>query len=190
MNWTVKKNVMFCKSISKRRIIPLRHSSILRQIWFNFMAFGLVFIRRGFFFSVFTFFSSDLLLFDLGITDKTWIVEMRILCIKHFNVLVLHFNPLVEASAGEVLVPEGLYSPVAKYFGTCFKIRIWIELTKKVHFCKFISKRKIISLRHSPRRILAQFHGTLVFIRQLFQFSHFFFGFPTVSTCASLKRLE
>jgi hypothetical protein len=40
------------------------------------------------------------------------------------NVLVLHFNPWVEASAGGLLVPEGLYSPVAKYFGTCFKIRI------------------------------------------------------------------
>jgi hypothetical protein len=51
---------------------------------------------------------------------------MRIWCIKNGNVLVLCFNPWVEASAGELLVPEGLYSPVAKYmyFGTCFKIRI------------------------------------------------------------------
>jgi hypothetical protein len=38
--------------------------------------------------------------------------------------LVLHFNPWVEASAGGLLVPEGLYSPVAKYLGTCFQIRI------------------------------------------------------------------
>jgi 4-hydroxybenzoate polyprenyltransferase len=39
-------------------------------------------------------------------------------------VLVLHFNPWVEASAGGLLVPEGLYSPVAKHFGVWFKMRI------------------------------------------------------------------
>jgi hypothetical protein len=49
---------------------------------------------------------------------------MRIWCIQIVNVLVLHFNSCVEASAGGLLVPEGLYSPVAKYFGTCFKMRI------------------------------------------------------------------
>jgi hypothetical protein len=52
--------------------------------------------------------------FDLNITKKTWVVEMRIWCIKIVNVLVLHFNPWVEASAGGLLVPEGLYNPVAK----------------------------------------------------------------------------
>jgi hypothetical protein len=31
---------------------------------------------------------------------------------------------LKEASTGGLQVPEGLYSPVAKYFGTWFKIRI------------------------------------------------------------------
>jgi hypothetical protein len=31
------------------------------------------------------------------------------------------YNPWVEASAGGLLVPEGLFSPVAKYFGTCLK---------------------------------------------------------------------
>jgi hypothetical protein len=62
---------------------------------------------------------------------ETWVVEKCIWCIKIVNVLVLHFNPLVEASAGGLLVPEGLYSPVDKYFVTCFKIRIWIELSKK-----------------------------------------------------------
>jgi hypothetical protein len=36
-------------------------------------------------------------------------------------VLVLYFNLWVEASAGGLLVPEGLFSPVAKYFGTCLK---------------------------------------------------------------------
>jgi hypothetical protein len=62
--------------------------------------------------------------FDRSITEKTLVVEMRIWSIKIGNVLVLHFNPWVEASAGGLLVPKGLYSPVAKYFGTCFKIRI------------------------------------------------------------------
>jgi hypothetical protein len=38
---------------------------------------------------------------------------MRIWCIKIGIVLVLHFNPWVEASAGGLLVPEGLYSQVA-----------------------------------------------------------------------------
>jgi hypothetical protein len=35
--------------------------------------------------------------------------------------IVLYFNPWVEASAGGLLVSEGLFSPVAKYFGTCLK---------------------------------------------------------------------
>ena len=74
---------------------------------------------------------SDFNFFGLSTTDETWLVEMRIWCIKIGNVLVLHLNPWVEASAGGLLVPEGLYSPVDKYFGTCFKIRIWIELTRK-----------------------------------------------------------
>jgi hypothetical protein len=30
----------------------------------------------------------------------------------------------VEASTGGLLVPEGLFSPVAKYLGTCMKIRM------------------------------------------------------------------
>jgi hypothetical protein len=95
----------------------LRNSSILRRIWLNFMALGLVFIRWLFQFWISNF-------FDLSITEETWVVEMRIWCINIVNVLVLHFNPLVETSAGRLLVPEGLYSPVAKYFGTYFEIRI------------------------------------------------------------------
>jgi hypothetical protein len=104
-------------------------SSILRQIWLKFMALCLVFIRRLFQFSHFFFRISNFC--DLNITEETWVVEMRIWCIKIVNVLVLHFNPSVGASTGGLLVPEGLYSPVAKYFGTCFKIRIWIELSRK-----------------------------------------------------------
>jgi hypothetical protein len=41
-----------------------------------------------------------------------------------------------------------------------------------------------------PSTDLAEFHDTLVFIRRLFQFSHFVFRFPTFSTWASMKRLE
>jgi hypothetical protein len=129
MNWTVKKKSKFCKFISKRRIISLRHSSILRRIWLNFMASCFVFIRRLFQFS--HFFPRISNFFDLSITEETLVVEMRTWCIKIVNVLVLHFNPWVEASAGGLLVPEGFYSPVAEYFGTCFKIRIWIELSRK-----------------------------------------------------------
>jgi hypothetical protein len=44
---------------------------------------------------------------------------------------VLHFNPWVKASSGGLKVLEGLYSLVVKYFGTCFKIRIGIELSRK-----------------------------------------------------------
>jgi hypothetical protein len=43
---------------------------------------------------------------------------MSIWWMKIGIVLVLHFNPWVKASAGGLLVPEGLFSPVAKYFGT------------------------------------------------------------------------
>jgi hypothetical protein len=54
-------------------------------------------------------------------TDESWLVEMRIWCIQIGIVLVLYFNPWVEASAGGLLVPDGLFSPVAKYLGTCLK---------------------------------------------------------------------
>ena len=59
--------------------------------------------------------------FGLSTADETWLVEMHIWCIKIGIVLVLHFNTWVEASAGGLLVPEGLFSPVAEYFGTCLK---------------------------------------------------------------------
>jgi hypothetical protein len=91
-----------------------------------------------------------------------------------------NFNPWVEASAGGLLIPEGLYSPVAKYFGTCCEIRIRIELLRKKRtFCRFIWKRRIISQSHSSilRRIWLNFMTLcLVFIRQLFQFSQGFFS--------------
>ena len=72
-------------------------------------------------FTLFTIFFSTSNFFGSSTTDETSLVEMRIWCIKIGIVLTLHFNPWVEASAGGLLVPEGLYSPVAKYFGICLK---------------------------------------------------------------------
>jgi hypothetical protein len=65
----------------------LRHRSILQQIWLNFMTLSLVFIRRLFQFSSIFRISN---FFDQSITEETWVVEMRIWCIKIGNVLVLH----------------------------------------------------------------------------------------------------
>jgi hypothetical protein len=67
---------------------------------------------------------------------------MRIWCIKIGILLVLHFNHWVEASAGGLQVPEGLYSPIAKYSVTCLEMM----LSSKIY--KFLSKRRIICLMH------------------------------------------
>jgi hypothetical protein len=71
--------------------------------------------------------------FGLSITEETLLVEIRIWCIKIGIVLVLHINPWVEASAGGLVSRQGSLQPSSycKYFGTCFKIRIWIELSRK-----------------------------------------------------------
>jgi hypothetical protein len=45
------------------------------------------------------------------------------------------FSHWVEASGGGLEVPEVLYSPVAKYFGTCSKIWIWILTVNKKLNC-------------------------------------------------------
>ena len=106
-----------------RRVLSHMHSSFLRRIWLNFMAqYGFSFDSLHF--SPFFFSTSNF--FGPSTTDETSLVEMRIWCIQIgiVHVLTLHFNPWVEASAGGLLVPEGLYSPVAKYFGICLKIRI------------------------------------------------------------------
>jgi hypothetical protein len=70
------------------------HSSILRRIWLNFMAQYLVFRLL---YTVFTIFFRISNFFGLSTTEE---VEMRIWCIKIGIVLVLHFNPWVEASTG------------------------------------------------------------------------------------------
>jgi hypothetical protein len=95
---------------------------------------------------------------------------------------------LVDASAGGLLVPEGLYSPVAKYLGICFKVRMWIELSRKVNFINLFQNEGL-----SPSCIALPFDGFgsiswyCVFNR-LFHSFHFFFEFPAFSTWTSLKK--
>jgi hypothetical protein len=100
------------------------HSSILRRIWLNFMALYLGFIGSFTFFFGFTTFRPEHHWRDL-ISRNTHLVH------QNWYRINFTFNSWVETSFGELLVPEGLYSPVAKYFGTCFKIRIWIQLSRK-----------------------------------------------------------
>jgi hypothetical protein len=91
----------FCKFISKQRIISLRHSSILRKMWLNFMAICLVFIWRFFQFSHFCFWISNF--FDLSITEENWVVEMRTWCIEIGNILILHANEMIQVEISAVL---------------------------------------------------------------------------------------
>jgi hypothetical protein len=87
-----------------------------------------------------------------------------------------------------------LHSPVAKYFGTCLKIRMYIKLSsKKSKFHKIISKRRI-----SPSCIALSFDGFgsiswhIIWFYRLFYTFHnfFFFGFPTFSAWVPLRRLN
>jgi hypothetical protein len=96
------------------------NSSIIRRIWLSFMAQYLFFSALLQFSHFFPRISN---FFGLSTTEETLVV-MCIWGIKIGIVLVVHFIPWVEASAGGLEVPEGLYSPVAKYSGTCLKIRI------------------------------------------------------------------
>ena len=73
------------------------HSSILRQIWLNFMRYYLIFFGSNTVFTILFWISN---FFSLSTTEGTYLVEMRIWCIKIGIVLVLHFNPWVDVSAG------------------------------------------------------------------------------------------
>jgi hypothetical protein len=64
------------------------HSSILRQIWLNFMAQYLVF---WLFYSFHNYFRISNF-FGLSTTEVTELIEMHIWCIKIGTVLVLHFT--------------------------------------------------------------------------------------------------
>jgi hypothetical protein len=115
----------FYKFISKWMIISFIHSSILRRIWLSFMAQYLVFS------ALIQFSQSDFQLFrpeyhwrDLSSRNAHLVHQI---CI----VLALHFNSWVETTAGGLKVPESLYKPVGRYFGTCLKIWIWIKMSRK-----------------------------------------------------------
>jgi hypothetical protein len=69
------------------------HSSILRWIWFNFMAQYLVFSAP---IQVSQFFFRISNLFGLSTTEVTWLVEMHIWCIKIGIVLVLHLDDMCD----------------------------------------------------------------------------------------------
>jgi hypothetical protein len=77
-------------------------------------------------FTVFTIFRISKF-FGLCITEEIWLVEMCTWCIKIGILLDLHFNPWVEDSGGGLLVSEGLFSLLGKYFGIYVKIRIWCK---------------------------------------------------------------
>jgi hypothetical protein len=82
----------------------------------------------SFSFHIIVFFFQISNFFNLSITEETWVDEMHIWCIKIFNVLVLHFNPWVEVSACELLIPKGLYSRVS-----VLALKYEFELSKKVN---------------------------------------------------------
>ena len=50
-------------------------------------------------------------MFGLSFTEETLFVEMRIWCIKIHTVHFLLCNHWVDASAGGLLVPEGIHKP-------------------------------------------------------------------------------
>jgi hypothetical protein len=111
------------------RINTNMHSSILRRIWFNFMANYMGFFRLLYSFQIF--FPHFQRFVGRSTIEQTYIVKIRIWCIKIGIVLVLHFSPRVEASTGRLQVPDGLYSPVTKCFSTCLKMRNWIKLSRR-----------------------------------------------------------
>jgi hypothetical protein len=129
---------------------------------------------------------------DLSITEETWVIKMCTWCIKIGNISDLRCNPWVEASAGGLLAPKGLYSPATKYFGSYFEIQIWIELSRESKFCKLIWKQRIIFLRHSfiLQRIWLNFKALFGFHPTALSVFFFFLQiFIFLFTWASLKRL-
>jgi hypothetical protein len=75
---------------------------------------------------------------------------MRIWCSKIGIVLVLHFNPWVEASAGGLLVPEGLYSSVLWHWGLSRGLCWWSVSPRG---CKY-SGPNVINLLSILKKIL------------------------------------
>jgi hypothetical protein len=90
-------------------------SSILRQIWLNFIALWFLSALSQF---PHVFRISDF--FNLSITDETWLIEMRIWCIKFCVVLILHWNLIC---IGEFICQN---SPI--YYMPC----LWAQLYGKI----------------------------------------------------------
>jgi hypothetical protein len=124
----------FCKviSLTKWRIISLMHSSILPWIWLSLMAPCLVFIGS---FIVFTFFFQISNFFDLSITEETWLIEMRIWCIKIGIVLVFHYTTEQNSTVIRVghqyslSIPyQGLVSKLTvKYRFVLYRLSVFID---------------------------------------------------------------
>jgi hypothetical protein len=89
MSLNTTQGVWIIKTLSIR--LSLRHSSILRRIWFNFTP---LFGFHPTALSIFRFFFRISNLLVLNITEETWVVEMRIWCIKIGSVLDLHYKNL------------------------------------------------------------------------------------------------
>jgi hypothetical protein len=81
--------IIFFKFISKRRIISLVHSSILRQIWLNFMALF------GFYWLFHTPPPGFPILYGLSTAEETSLMEVCVWCLGLGILLVLHSKILV-----------------------------------------------------------------------------------------------
>jgi cbb3-type cytochrome oxidase subunit 1 len=99
MNKIVKKKVNFINSSQNEGLSP-------SCIALSFDGFGSISWHSIWFFRLFTIFFLISNFFGLSTTEETCVVEMRIWCIKIGIVLVLHFNPWVEASAGGLKSPR------------------------------------------------------------------------------------
>ena len=62
---------------------------------------------------------------------------MRIWCIKIGTVYAFYYDPWVEASTGGLIIPEGLYSPVAMYYVTNLKYGYVLRAILCNHLKKF-----------------------------------------------------
>jgi hypothetical protein len=104
------------------------HSSILRRIWLNSMAHYLVFsalLQFSQFFRISNF-------FGLSTTDETWLVEMRIWCIKIGIVLVLYIRKQIIRTCSN----SRLYLQIAFTSGSClWYVYLSVESICKKLFC-------------------------------------------------------
>jgi hypothetical protein len=101
------------------------------------------------------------------------------------SVIVLYLNLWVEASAGGLLVPEDLYSPVANTSILALKYVYELNCQKKVIFINSSENEELAPLAIAlsfDGFCLISWHSVLAFIQRLFHSFHSFPGFPTFST--------